>query len=61
MGSQISESGKLYSSKGSIVFVASGKSCPRINLTSSSKTVKLRDDFSKGLKASKSITKLIFS
>ena len=60
MGSQISENGKLYSSKGKIVFVASGTNCSRINLTGSSKTAKLRDDFSKGLKTTKSFTKLIF-
>ncbi len=53
--------GKLYSSKGRIVFVATAKdSCPRINLTSSSKLVKFRDDYSEGFKTPKSFTKLIF-
>jgi hypothetical protein len=60
MGSQISESGKLYSNKGRLVFVSSPNGCPRINLSSSSKSAKLRDDFSKGVKTSKSFAKLIF-
>ena len=60
MGSKISERGKLYSNKSRIVFVSSPEGCPRINLTDSSKNVKFRDDFSKGLKTSKSFAKLIF-
>jgi hypothetical protein len=60
MGSKISESGKLYSNKGKVVFVSSGANCPRINVAGSSKTVKFRDDFSKGLKTSKSFAKLVF-
>ena len=58
---RIRNGGKLYSSKGRVVFVATEKeSCPRINLTNSSKTAKFRDDFSKGLKTSKSFAKIIF-
>lgn len=60
MGTKISESGKLYSNKGRVVFVSSPNSCPRINLTNSSKTAKFRDDYSKGLKTSKAFAKLIF-
>ena len=55
------ESGKLYSSKGRVVFVATEKdSCPRINLTNEGKKVKFRDDYSKGFKTPKSFAKLIF-
>lgn len=53
--------GKLYSNKNRTVFVATEKdSCPRINFTSISKSVRFRDDYSKGFKTSKSISKLVF-
>ncbi|MGI0100331.1 MAG: hypothetical protein ACREBH_01230 [Candidatus Micrarchaeaceae archaeon] len=60
MGSKINANGKLYSNKGRTVFVSSGANCPRINLTETGRNAKLRDDFSKGLKAPKSFAKLIF-
>jgi hypothetical protein len=61
MGSKLGGPGKLYSAKGRIVFVATTKdSCPRINFTGASKTVKFRDDYSKGFKTSKPLSKLIF-
>lgn len=53
--------GKLYSNKGRTVFIATEKeSCPRINFTKESKSVKFRDDYSKGFRTSKTLSKLIF-
>lgn len=64
MGAKIG-TGRLYSSKKKLVFVASDvrNGCPTINLTKSTKSAKLRDDFTKGLKGlrmRKSFAKLIF-
>ncbi len=53
--------GKVYSNKGKIVFVASGQGnqCPTIKVTRN-KSVKFRDDYSKGFKISKALAKSIF-
>jgi hypothetical protein len=52
--------GKVYSNKGEIVFVATGNSgCPTIKVTHS-KSVRFRDDYSKGFKVSKALAKSIF-
>jgi hypothetical protein len=58
MGSIINEKGRLYKSKGRIVFVSSPDDCPRVNIADGS--AKFRDDFSKGFKISKSMIKKIF-
>ena len=60
MSGKISERGKLYTSGGRVVFVSSGGSCPRINLTERSETVKFRDDYSKGFRTNKNLAKLVF-
>ena len=43
-----------------MVFVATGANCPRINVMNTGSKAKLRDDYSKGLKLSKSLAKLVF-
>ena len=55
------EKGKFYSNKGKVVFVATvdNSHCPRINVNSKNKA-KLRDDYSKGFKISKHLTRNIF-
>ena len=60
MGSMIKNRGKLYSAHGRITFVSSPAGCPRINLSNSGKSVKFRDDYSKGLRVHKAIARLIF-
>ncbi|MGI0060193.1 MAG: hypothetical protein ACREBJ_10550 [Nitrosotalea sp.] len=60
MGAKISANGRLYANRGRIVFVSSGKDCPRINATYIAKEVRFKDDFSKGFKVSKTIAKLLF-
>lgn len=51
---------RIYSNKSRTVFVASGDTCPRINM-GKEQGVNISDDYSKGLKLSKSIVKRIFS
>lgn len=62
MGSEVVEKGRLYTNKGSKVFVASqgGNCCPVINVTQHGKLAKIRDDYSNGFKTSKTLAKLIF-
>ncbi len=53
--------GKLYSNKNKLVFVASPTSgCPTINVVSSRDRAKIRDDYSRGMKVSKALAKIIF-
>jgi hypothetical protein len=59
MGSKIGTT-RLYETKGRTVFVASGSSCPRINLIGQSLGLKVRDDYSKGFKSKKSLFKAMF-
>lgn len=54
------ESTRLYEAKGRTVFVASGNSCPRINLVGQGTRLKVRDDYSKGFKSKKSLFRSIF-
>jgi len=58
MGSKIGTT-RLYKTGGRTVFVASGTSCPRINMTAG-KTLRVRDDYSTGFRASKRIFKAVF-
>jgi hypothetical protein len=54
------EKGRLYANKGRKVFVASGTfNCPRINMVSG-ETLKVRDDYSAGFRASKKLFKAVF-
>lgn len=54
MGSKIGST-RLYMSGRKTVFVASGSSCPRINIGKT--TVNFRDDYSKGFRISKQLAK----
>ena len=58
MGSKIGTT-RLYRTRGRTVFVASGNECPRINMTDG-KTLRVRDDYSTGFRASKKIFKAVF-
>jgi hypothetical protein len=51
---------RLYEAKGRTVFVASGDTCPRVNLVGQGTGLKVRDDYSKGFKAKRSVFKAIF-
>lgn len=51
---------RLYSNKTRTTFVASGSTCPRINLGKVG-SGRFRDDYSTGIKISKSIVKKIFN
>lgn len=61
MGVKVSK-GALYTFRSRVIFVATENNshCPRISLNTNSQKVKFRDDYSKGLRLSKSLTKLIF-
>ena len=58
MGSKIGTT-RLYKTGGRTVFVASGQSCPRINLTED-RALKVRDDYSRGFRTSRAIFKAVF-
>ena len=59
MGSKIGTT-RLYETKGRTVFVASGSSCPRVNLVGKGTGLKVRDDYSKGFKSKRSVFRAIF-
>lgn len=60
MTRKIGGNGRLYSNGGRSVFVSSNNGCPRINLTTTGKTVKLRDDFSDGIRVKRNVAKIMF-
>lgn len=59
MGSKIGAT-RLYEAKGRTVFVASGDTCPRINLVGQGAGLKVRDDYSKGFKSKRSLFRAVF-